>query len=128
MEVRKLRAKMIIETQSVMSSSEKNDESEFPPYLEVLQAESSGFETAAPSELSELRAEMKTEVVEIRSQMDAMALEMREIKTMMRQLVPRANARTRLLEIASERSSHGSVAASTREKGGKSPSPSAAKP
>ena len=93
-EVRKLRAKMIIETQSVMSSSEKNDESEFPPYLEVLQAESSGFETAAPSELSEFRAEMNSEVVEIRNQMDAMASEMREIKTMMRQLVPRANARS----------------------------------
>ena len=37
-EVRKLRAKMIIETQSVMSSSEKNDVDEFPPYLEVLRA------------------------------------------------------------------------------------------
>ena len=93
-EVRKLRAKMIIETQALMSSSEKNDESEFPAYLEVLQAESSGFETAAPSELSELRAEMNSEVVEIRNQMGAMALEMREIKTMMRQLVPRANARS----------------------------------
>ena len=84
-----------VRPQALMSSSEKNDESEFPPYLEVLQAESSGFETAAPSELSELRAEMKTEVVEIRNQMGAMALEMREIKTMMRrQLVPRANARS----------------------------------
>ena len=32
-EVRKLRAKMIIETQSVMSSSEKNDVDEFPPQI-----------------------------------------------------------------------------------------------
>ena len=55
-EVRKLRALMIVEEQALMSSAEKRDEQYFPPYLEVLQ---SNVQPSSSSELSELRGEVR---------------------------------------------------------------------
>ena len=75
-EVRKLRALMIVEEQALMSSAEKRDEQYFPPYLEVLQ---SNVQPSSSSELSELRGE----VWKVESKVDAMAADMAAMKALM---------------------------------------------
>ena len=76
-EVRKLRALMIVEEQALMSSAEKRDEQYFPPYLEVLQSNPQ-VQPSSSSELSELRGEVR----KVESKVDAMAADMAAMKAL----------------------------------------------
>jgi len=91
-EVRKLRALMIVQLQAMMSESDKRNPEHFPPYLEVLQAGSA----EAPSEMGELRERMdkmdeKVDRVTalLEAQRDAAAADTADIMALLKRLAPR---------------------------------------
>ena len=61
-EVRKLRARTIMDAQALMSKAAKRNEAHFPQFLEVLQP----HVAPPPSEVGKLRAEMESKVESVR--------------------------------------------------------------